>query len=122
MVVTVGAETGIGGRNQEFVLSAARRIAGSANIVIGSVDTDGTDGPGGQFVEGQWRIPTLAGGIVDGDTVAAAKAAGVNLDEALKRHNTSAPLWRLNSGLVVSPNISCLDLTVAVVMDVRRRP
>jgi len=122
MVVTVGAETGIGGRNQEFVLSAARRIAGSPNIVIGSVDTDGTDGPGGQFVEGKWEIPTLAGGIVDGETVAAARAAGVNIDEELKRHNTLEPLWRTNSGLVVSPNISCLDLTVAVVMGAERQP
>jgi glycerate 2-kinase len=52
MVVTVGKGTGMGGRNQEFALSAAMRIAGSERIVIGSVDTDGTDGPGKQFVDG----------------------------------------------------------------------
>jgi hypothetical protein len=36
MIVTVGEETGIGGRNQEFALSVAQNIAGSKNIVVGS--------------------------------------------------------------------------------------
>jgi len=40
-----GQETGIGGRNQEYALAAARRIVDSKNIVMAGVDTDGTDGP-----------------------------------------------------------------------------
>jgi glycerate 2-kinase len=36
---------GLGGRNQEFALSAAIDIAGHKNIVILSGGTDGTDGP-----------------------------------------------------------------------------
>jgi glycerate 2-kinase len=36
---------GLGGRNQEFALSAAIDIAGNKNIVILSGGTDGTDGP-----------------------------------------------------------------------------
>ena len=36
---------GLGGRNQEFALSAAIDIAGNKNIVILSAGTDGTDGP-----------------------------------------------------------------------------
>ena len=40
-VVTVGKEKGIGGRNQEYCIAAATRIAGSKSIVIGAVDTDG---------------------------------------------------------------------------------
>ena len=56
LVVTVGDATGCGGRNQEFVLAAAGRIAGSANIAIASVDSEGTDGP-----------TEAAGGIVDGE-------------------------------------------------------
>lgn len=47
VVVTVDKYQGIGGRNQEYVLAAASKIAGSKGIVITSVDTDGTDGPGG---------------------------------------------------------------------------
>ena len=118
IVVTVGKEKGIGGRNQEFVLSAAQEIAGSKNIVIGSVDTDGTDGPGIQFAEGgPANMPTcLAGGIIDGETMEEAKKAGIDVTGELKRHNTSPTLWALKSGVVATPSISLVDLTVALVM------
>ncbi|MBN1401697.1 MAG: DUF4147 domain-containing protein, partial [Anaerolineae bacterium] len=49
LLVTVGQEMGIGGRNQEYALAAALKIAGSEKIVVGAVDTDGTDGPGAQY-------------------------------------------------------------------------
>jgi len=121
--VVMGGETtvtvtggGIGGRNQEFVLSAALKIAGSENIVIGSVDTDGTDGPGAQFSEETGNIPCLAGGIADGKTLESAKELGLDILAELKRHNATAALWRINSGVVVSPNISLIDLTVALIL------
>ncbi|MBN1686357.1 MAG: DUF4147 domain-containing protein [Spirochaetales bacterium] len=116
MVVTVGKSTGIGGRNQEFALSAAFGIEGSENIVIASVDTDGTDGPGSQFSKNAGGLPQcLAGGIVDGHTLAEAKKAGVDVSGELKEHNTSPALWELKNGIVASPNISLLDLTVILV-------
>lgn len=116
LVVTVGQEKGIGGRNQEFALSAALRITGSEKIVIASVDTDGTDGPGFQFSDGEKEIPCLSGGIVDGWTVEEANKGGVDIIGELKRHNTTHALWKLNSGIVVSPNISVIDLTVALIL------
>ena len=58
----------------------------------------------------------LAGGIVDGKTIDLAKKIGVDIVEALKRHNTSPALWKLNSGVVATPNISLIDLTVALIM------
>lgn len=116
LLVTVGKEQGIGGRNQEFILSAAQRIAGSKNIVMGSVDSDGTDGPGTQFVKGYEDIPCLAGGIVDGETMEEAKAAGVNVGDELKRHNTTLALWKLKSGVEATPNISLNDLGVTLIM------
>ena len=116
LVVTVGKEKGIGGRNQEFVLSAALKIAGSENIVIGSVDTDGTDGPGTQFADDPGEIPCLAGGIVDGQTAEQAKNSGIDLIGELKRHNTTPALVKLKSGVVASPNISLIDLTVALIL------
>ena len=117
MIVTVGKETGIGGRNQEFCLGAAEAIAGNKNIIIGSVDTDGTDGPGTQYGGGVAGMPDcLAGGVVDGETMNEAKQAGVNVSEELKRHNTSPPLWKLKSAVLATPNISLVDLTVALVM------
>ncbi|MFC2038921.1 glycerate kinase [Chloroflexota bacterium] len=81
VVVPIGEETGFGGRNQELVLAASQRIAGSSNIVIGSVDSDGTDGP-----------TSVAGGIVDGQTVERINEAGFDLTEELKRHNTNPVL------------------------------
>jgi len=116
LVVTVGQEKGMGGRNQELVLSAALKIAGSENIVIGSLDTDGTDGPGAQFSEGTGNIPCLAGGIVDGKTLESAKEWGLDVLAELKRHNTTPALWKINSGIVVTPNISLIDLTVALIL------
>jgi glycerate-2-kinase len=115
MVVTVGKETGMGGRNQEFALSAAMQIAGNERIVIGSVDTDGTDGPGKQFVEGYDDVPVLNGAIVDGTTVPRAEAAGFDVFSELKRHNTSPVLYAVDDGVVASPSVSMNDLSVVLV-------
>jgi len=84
LVVIVGEETGVGGRNQEFALSAVPRIAGSKNIVIASMDSDGTDGP-----------TDMAGGIVDGYSMERAKEAGVDIFEELRRHNSTMALNKL---------------------------
>jgi len=116
LIVTVGKERGMGGRNQEFTVSAARNIAGSRNIVIGSVDTDGTDGPGTQFADAAEDAVCLAGGIVDGTTAGEAERVGINIVEELKRHNTTPVLQKLRSGVVATPNIGLIDLTVALVM------
>lgn len=116
LLVTVGGENGIGGRNQEFVLAAALKIAGSKNIVMGGVDTDGTDGPGGHFADDANGVHCLAGGIVDGETVAEARAAGIDLHEVLRKHHTSSALWRLKSGITVTQNISLGDLGVTLIM------
>ena len=76
LVVTVGNATGLGGRNQEFALTTARRIEGSPNVVIASADSDGADGPTG-----------AAGAIVDGQTKARASEAGFDISAELANHN-----------------------------------
>jgi glycerate 2-kinase len=117
MVVSVGNEPGTGGRNQEYAVSASLRISGSENIVIGSVDTDGTDGPGHQG-EGELDMPhCLAGGIVDGYTLAEAEVAGIDMVSELRRHNTSPTLWKLGCGVHAAPGVSAQDLTVIMVLD-----
>lgn len=119
LVVTVGKETGIGGRNQEFALSAATVIQNSKRIVIAASDTDGTDGPGGRFDEDAWRqgCRSLNGGIVDGYLMEEAKQKGVDVAQALKTHATSKALWDLDSGMWATQNISVQDLIVALIMD-----
>ncbi len=89
LVVAVGDQTGIGGRNQEFVTSAAPRIAGSKNIVIASADSDGSDGP-----------TDVAGAIVDGMTVERSTAVGMHLSDVLKRHDTGTAMEKLGDAIV----------------------
>jgi glycerate-2-kinase len=88
LVVTVGSAKGSGGRNQEFALAAATRIAGSKRIVVASVDSDGADGP-----------TDMAGGIVDGQTMERAAAAGVDVFAELSDHNTSPVLRKLGDSI-----------------------
>jgi glycerate-2-kinase len=64
------------------------------------VDSDGTDGPGTQLVsEGSSGLRTLAGGIADSGTVAAAKDMGLDIPAELKNHNSTPVLTRLKSGI-----------------------
>lgn len=63
---------GLGGRNQELALGASPGLAGLSNAALISVGSDGTDGP-----------TDAAGGYVDGDTLAALNAAGLNVHEVL---------------------------------------
>jgi glycerate-2-kinase len=84
LLVKVGEKKGRGGRNQEFVLSAASRLAGSNNIVIASCDSDGTDGP-----------TDAAGGIVDGFTVERAEKERIYIMKELDNHNSFNALSKL---------------------------
>lgn len=74
-VVVTGA--GTGGRNQELALSAAVALDGHTRITIGSVGTDGIDGP-----------TDAAGAIADGATVQRGTAAGVNARDALDANDS----------------------------------
>lgn len=88
LVRTEGA-TGLGGRNQEFVLAAAPKIHSSQKIVIASADSDGTDGP-----------TEIAGGVVDGLTMARAQQLGIQVLNELKQHNSMGALQRLQDSIV----------------------
>ena len=112
-VVTVGCESGIGGRNQEYCLAAALRIDGSEKIVIGAVDTDGTDGPGGFKCAGAPEC--LAGAIIDGYTVSEASERSIDLYNALKTHGTSEPLWHIGCGVYALSSVSALDLRIILI-------
>ena len=119
LLVTVGQQSGIGGRNQEWALAAAQEIAGSRRIVMGAVDTDGTDGPGAQYTPGAEHIPTLAGGIVDGYTMSEAQERNVDLREALRRHDTTPALLALDSAILATQSTGLQDLGVILVMEDR---
>ena len=118
MIVTVGDSPGVGGRNQEFALTGAVVINGNDRIVMGAVDTDGTDGPGGNFDDEAYAngIRNLAGGIVDGYTMKEAAELGVDVTQALHTHATSGALWKLRSGVHAVQNISLNDIALTLIM------
>jgi glycerate-2-kinase len=97
--VVAGGETtvtvtgkGTGGRAQEFAAAASLEIAGLANVWVVAIGTDGTDGP-----------TDAAGAVVDGDTVAHAQRRSVELEGALKRHNTYPALKKLDRLITTGP-------------------
>jgi hydroxypyruvate reductase len=93
--VTVPADHGTGGRNQQTVLAAldaVRRsgVAWPADVLLASVGTDGEDGP-----------TTAAGAIAAADVAAAIAAAGLDVPLALARCDAH-PLLAAAGGLVVT--------------------
>jgi glycerate 2-kinase len=81
--------TGRGGRNQEFALGSLAVIAASPDAWLGSVGTDGIDGP-----------TDAAGAVVDGSTRARAAAAGVDERTALT-NNAAYSFFHALDDLVV---------------------
>ena len=109
--VIAGGETvvqvtgsGMGGRNQELVLSAACGIAGLEDTVIFSLGSDGTDGP-----------TDAAGGIVDGDTVAKLAAHGLNIDKILANNDSYNGLKSVGGLIITGPTGTNVN-DVAVVL------
>ncbi|UCE16235.1 MAG: glycerate kinase [Candidatus Bathyarchaeota archaeon] len=105
--VTITGQSGEGGPSQEFALGFALKIAGSKNIVVVSIDTDGTDGP-----------TDIAGGIADGYTMERAKEKGISVYENLVRHNSSHVLKELGDAVITGPTgTNVMDLNVIVILD-----
>ena len=109
--VTLGKIHGIGGRNQEFALAAAGVLGASpwrsapAPITILSGGTDGNDGP-----------TDAAGAIVDGTTMARARAIGLDLEEHLNGHNAYPFFARLGDLFITGPTgTNVMDIHVASV-------
>lgn len=67
---------GRGGRNQEIALAAALALDGLDGAAVMALATDGSDGP-----------TDAAGAIVDGQTLSAARALGLNARAALDDNN-----------------------------------
>lgn len=118
--VVAGGETtvtvrgkGIGGRNQELVLSAARGIDGLEGAYVASMGTDGADGP-----------TSAAGALADGNAFARARKAGLD-PVAYLRDNDSNSFFREMGGLIVTGPTGRNVNDVIVVMvrgHVPRRP
>ncbi|HEV7518230.1 MAG TPA: DUF4147 domain-containing protein [Thermoanaerobaculia bacterium] len=85
--VTLGAEAGRGGRNQELALAAARALAdGRDEEAVLALATDGEDGP-----------TAAAGAVVDGRSWEGMRQAGTDPDRALRRHDSHTALASIAS-------------------------
>ena len=113
VVLIAGGETtvtvrgkGKGGRNQEFVLSAAVEMDGMAGMAVLSCGTDGVDGP-----------TDAAGAYADGTTCSRAAALGLSPEVHLDR-NDAYPFLRALSDLVVTgptgTNVTDIAIGIAV--------
>ena len=93
VTVKIGADCGTGGRNQQFALYCASRIA-SEKICVLSAGTDGIDGNS-----------TAAGAVVDGNTLARYSKLGhtAGLGEALKKFDAAPAFAELGDAIVTGP-------------------
>lgn len=110
-IVTGGETTitvrgkGKGGRNQEFALAAAINITGIKDMVILSVDSDGTDG-----------LTDAAGGIVDGDSLKRASELGLDPLVYLDNNDSYNFLKGIDSLIITGPtNTNVMDIRLILV-------
>jgi hydroxypyruvate reductase len=109
--VTLGTAHGLGGRNQEFALAAAGMLASArhprvpAPVTILAAGTDGSDGP-----------TDAAGAFADATTVARARAAGLDLEQHLNRHDAYPFFDRLDDLLRSGPTgTNVMDVSLALI-------
>lgn len=96
---------GLGGRNQELALAAAPGLAGMSHAALISVGSDGTDGP-----------TDAAGGYVDGDTLTALKAAGLNVYEVLSDNDAYHALQAVDRLIHTGPTgTNVNDISIGLV-------
>lgn len=98
--------SGLGGRNQEFVLAAAIDIAKRKNIVVLSGGTDGGDGP-----------TDAAGAIADNNTFKRAESTGLNPLHFLSNNDSYHFFKQLDDLLITGPtNTNVMDLRIILVV------
>ena len=102
-VVVVRGE-GLGGRSQEFALSAAEAIQGK-DICVFAFGSDGTDGP-----------TEAAGGYVDGESYKKCREKGIDPSSVLKRNDSYHALKQISGLIVTGPTgTNVNDLMIAMV-------
>jgi glycerate 2-kinase len=109
LTVTISGK-GRGGPNQEYALALAIALAGLAGLAALAADTDGTDGGAGSATD-------PAGAMIDGQTVARAKAQGLD-PAAFLADNNSTGFFEILKDLVASgPTYTNVNDFRAIVVD-----
>jgi glycerate 2-kinase len=101
---------GRGGPNQEYALALAIALAGMPAVAALAGDTDGTDGGAGSSSD-------PGGAFIDGDTVARAKARGLDPAAFLADNNSTGFFEALGDLLVPGPTFTNVNDFRAIVID-----
>ncbi|MES2305939.1 MAG: DUF4147 domain-containing protein [Gemmatimonadota bacterium] len=106
-VVTLSEVFGVGGRNQELALAAARSLAqadvGEGTLLL-AAGTDGKDGSS-----------SAAGAIVDGLTWRAIASRGHDPDALLERHQSDRAFEAVGAQLITGPTgTNVMDLAIGL--------
>lgn len=97
--------SGLGGRNQEMALSAAMALEGVRGVAMLCAGTDGTDGP-----------TDAAGAFAFGDTVAKARASGMDPGRYLENNDAYHFFDEIDGLLRTGPTrTNVMDMAVALV-------
>lgn len=96
---------GLGGRNQHLALYCALKLQGTKGISLLCAGTDGSDGP-----------TDAAGAVVDGETAAKAKSAGIEAQEYLNKAD-SYHFFKQAGGHIItgSTKTNVMDMMVVLI-------
>ena len=109
LTVTIRGQ-GRGGPNQEYALALAIALAGMPAVAALAGDTDGTDGGAGSASD-------PAGALIDGDTVARAKARSLDPAAFLAENDSTGFFEALGDLLVPGPTFTNVNDFRAIVVD-----
>ena len=109
LTVTIRGK-GRGGPNQEYALALAMGLADMPAVAALAGDTDGTDGGVGEASD-------PAGALLDGETVARAKALGLDTAAFLADNNSTAYFAALGDLLMTGPTYTNVNDFRAIVVD-----
>ncbi len=109
LTVTIRGQ-GRGGPNQEYALALAIELAGMPAMAALAGDTDGTDGGAGSASD-------PAGALIDGDTVARAKARSLDPAAFLAENDSTGFFEALGDLLAPGPTFTNVNDFRAIVVD-----
>jgi glycerate 2-kinase len=109
LTVTIRGK-GLGGPNQEYALALAIGLAGLPAVVALAADTDGTDGGAGEPTD-------PAGAIIDGETVARAKALGLDPAAFLADNNSTGFFAAIGDLVMSGPTFTNVNDFRAILVD-----
>ncbi len=104
--VTLGdGPAGHGGRNTEFLLALAVALGGAANVWAIAGDTDGIDG-----------MDDIAGAIIAPDTLARARAAGLDPRTMLSGHDSHTLFDKIGDAIRTGPTLTNVNDVRAILI------